>query len=101
MPVCGFSAFLFDGIFIGATASRTMRDSMLVATVAFFAVYYLLKASVVAGSDAASRQYNWNNMLWTAFMVYLAARGLGQALMLRKSVYNQVPHPALPENTYK
>lgn len=84
IPVCGFAAFLFDGIFVGATASRTMRDSMFVATLAFFAVYYLGK---VFFPKWQHDEFMWNNILWTAFMVYLAMRGLLQALFLKKSVY--------------
>ena len=42
IPLCGVGAFLFDGIFIGATASRQMRNSMFIATAVFFAAYYLL-----------------------------------------------------------
>ena len=79
VPVCGFSAFLFDGIFVGATASRTMRNTMFIATIAFFAIYYGLR----------NLQFDQNNILWTAFMVYLAARGIGQAAMLRRAVYDK------------
>ena len=39
MPVVGCAAFTWDGIYIGATASRQMRNSMLWAVVAFAAVY--------------------------------------------------------------
>lgn len=85
IPVCGFSAFLFDGIFIGATASRTMRNTMFIATLAFFAVWYLLTVSLNTDSEFVQ-----NNILWSAFMVYLTSRGLGQAMMLRKSVYNKI-----------
>lgn len=85
IPVCGFSAFLFDGIFIGATASRTMRNTMFIATLAFFAVWYLLSVSLNTDSEFVQ-----NNILWSAFMVYLTSRGLGQAIMLRKSVYNKI-----------
>lgn len=88
VPVCGFSAFLFDGIFIGATASRTMRNSMFVATAAFFAVYFGL-LYILPTFNVQLSTFNWNNILWTAFMVYLAARGIGQASMLRKSVYEK------------
>ncbi|MCR4827938.1 MAG: MATE family efflux transporter [Bacteroidales bacterium] len=88
VPVCGFAAFLFDGIFVGATASRTMRNSMLIATAAFFAMYYGLRVALTA-HDASSAMA-LNNALWTAFMVYLAARGIGQAVMLKKSVYGRV-----------
>lgn len=88
IPVCGFAAFLFDGIFVGATASRTMRNSMFVASAAFFAVYFILKATLLP--HATDSAMVWNNILWTAFMVYLLLRGLLQAAWLKKSVYNQV-----------
>lgn len=39
MPVVGCAAFTWDGIYIGATASRQMRDSMIWAVVAFAAVW--------------------------------------------------------------
>lgn len=35
IPLTGFSAFLWDGVFIGATATRQMLYSMLVASVSF------------------------------------------------------------------
>ena len=85
IPICGFAAFLFDGIFIGATATHTMRNTMFVATAAFFAVYYGLKAYVGEGVD----EHAWNNILWIAFMVFLILRGLLQALHLRRDVYKQ------------
>ena len=86
IPVCGFAAFLFDGVFIGATASRTMRNAMFVATAAFFALYFGLKAVMDAGLDVE----RWNNILWTAFMVFLVLRGLLQGLRVRRDVYGQV-----------
>lgn len=85
IPVCGFSAFLFDGIFVGATASRTMRNSMFIATATFFLIYYTLTPLLQVQTD-----FQRNNMLWSAFMVYLAARGIGQALMLKRDIYGRV-----------
>ena len=85
IPVCGFAAFLFDGIFIGATATRTMRNAMFVATAAFFTVYYGLKHY----TDAVCDIHLWNNILWTAFMVFLVLRGLLQAVRVRKDIYRQ------------
>ena len=85
IPVCGFAAFLFDGIFIGATATRTMRNAMFVATAAFFALYYGLK-----GYYGTADIHTWNNILWIAFMVFLTLRGLLQALRVRKDVYGKV-----------
>ncbi len=86
VPVCGFAAFLFDGIFVGATASHTMRNAMFVATAAFFAVYFGLKGAV----GGTPEEHLWNNILWTAFMVYLILRGLLQGLRVRKDIYGQV-----------
>ncbi len=84
IPVCGFAAFLFDGIFIGATASRTMRNAMFAATAAFFALYYGLKAAFSPLDTLA-----WNNILWIAFMAFLTLRGVLQAIRLQKDIYSQ------------
>ena len=88
IPVCGFAAFLFDGIFIGATATRTMRNAMFVATAAFFVVYYGLKALLIQHSEIDT--HHWNNILWSAFMAFLILRGLLQALRVRKDIYGKV-----------
>ena len=88
IPICGFAAFLFDGIFIGATATRTMRNAMFVATAAFFLIYYGLK---YYGLNCVGHltDHGWNNNLWTAFMVFLILRGLLQAIRVRKDIYSQ------------
>lgn len=88
IPVCGFCAFLFDGIFIGATASRAMRNCMFVATAAFFALY--LGLTNYSHIQTITHSHNQNNILWTAFMLFLLLRGVGQALLLKKSVYNRI-----------
>lgn len=72
IPVVGFAAFLFDGIYVGATASRVMRNVMFVATAAFFAGYLLLCREM--GNDG----------LWLAFLLFLALRGGLMALHSRK-----------------
>lgn len=72
IPIAGFSAFLWDGIFIGATASRQMRNSMFLAVLFFFLFYYTL------------RDYLGNNALWLSFIVYLAMRGIVQWFMYKK-----------------
>ena len=88
IPVCGFAAFLFDGIFIGATATRTMRNAMFVATAAFFLIYYGLKYYGLHYVGHLT-DHGWNNNLWTAFMVFLILRGLLQAIRVRKDIYSQ------------
>lgn len=42
MPLLGCSAFTWDGIFLGATASRQLRNSMILATAAFFILWFAL-----------------------------------------------------------
>lgn len=43
MPPLGCIAFTWDGIFLGGTASKSLRDSMGGATIAFFAIWYIGK----------------------------------------------------------
>ena len=75
IPLTGFAAFLWDGIFIGATATRQMFYSMLVASGSFFLVYYSL------------HEWMGNHALWLAFLVYLSLRGIMQAALSRKILY--------------
>ena len=75
IPLTGFAAFLWDGIFIGATATRQMFYSMLVASSSFFLVYYSL------------HEWMGNHALWLAFIVYLSLRGIMQAALSRKILY--------------
>lgn len=72
IPLAGFAAFLWDGILIGATATRFMLWAMLVASGSFFVIYYCF-------SGATN-----NHVLWLAFLVYLALRGVMQTLWSRK-----------------
>lgn len=41
MPVVGCAAFAWDGIYIGAVASKAVRNAMLLAAAAFFGVWFL------------------------------------------------------------
>ena len=78
VPIAGFSAFLWDGILIGASASGAMRNAMLVATGVFFAVYYLLYP-------------HWHaHALWLAFILFLSLRGVLQHIQLKVAVYAKV-----------
>ena len=75
IPLAGFSAFLWDGIFIGATATRQMLFSMFIASASFFLTYYIFQG--VMG----------NHALWMAFIIYLSLRGLVQAFLRKKIVH--------------
>lgn len=69
VPLAGFAAFLWDGIYIGVTASRQMRNAMFAAAGIFFILYFSLAPSF------------GNNGLWLAFISYLAMRGVMQTLL--------------------
>ena len=80
MPPLGCAAFTWDGIFLGATASRGLMTSMAGAAAAFFAVWYtgrwLLQP---AGATAI-------HLLFAAYFAHLAFRTLWLTLRYRKEV---------------
>ncbi|WP_428803956.1 MATE family efflux transporter DinF [Vibrio kyushuensis] len=69
MPLTAMWCFLFDGIFIGATKGKEMRNSMFVATSFFFAMFYLTSSM-------------GNHALWLAMLSFMAMRGIGLAVLL-------------------
>ena len=75
-PLLGVFAFAFDGIYIGATWARDMRNLMLLSLLIFLGAWFALRSFGNAG-------------LWGAFLVHYAARGGLQALrypaLLKKS----------------
>lgn len=75
IPLVSFSAFLWDGIFVGATASKQMRNSMLIATSVFFLTYCSFTYLDI------NLEYDPNNVLWISFLAYLAFRGIIQTYM--------------------
>ena len=89
MPVCGFAAFLWDGIYVGATASKQMRNAMFVATAAFFAIYYLSRY-LIQNNVFDDSIYLRNNCLWVAFLAYLLLRGVMQWIYSERAIYKQV-----------
>jgi len=72
VPLAGFSAFLWDGILVGLTATKIMRNAIFIATFIFFIVYFSLS------------NYFDNNALWLAFMLFLALRGILQGVLAKK-----------------
>jgi multidrug resistance protein, MATE family len=64
LPLVGVFAFLFDGIFIGATRTAEMRNGMALALAVF------------AGATALLMPPLGNHGLWLAMLLFMAARGL-------------------------
>ena len=64
LPLIAMSCFLFDGIFVGLTRAKDMRNSMLLsASIGFFGVFWVF--------------YAWqNNGLWLAMSCFMLLRGV-------------------------
>lgn len=72
-PVIGIASWMFDGIFIGATLSREMRNAMMVSVAIYVAALLVLPGA-------------WGNHgLWAALMVLNLARGVTMALRYRRA----------------
>ena len=85
MPVVGCAAFTWDGIYIGATASKAIRNSMLWAVVAF--VFVWSAGSLVldhAGNMQASSMYI--HVLMAAYFAHLLARTVYLTVRYRRVV---------------
>ena len=71
VPIAGISAFIWDGIYIGMTRTRSMLLSMFTAMVVFFIIWYFAFPK-------------WaNTALWLAFIAYLAVRGIVLRLLYK------------------
>jgi multidrug resistance protein, MATE family len=66
-PLLGVFAFAYDGVFIGATWVRDMRNLMILSLIIYFVAWVLLRPF-------------GNSGLWGALLVFYAARGGLQAL---------------------
>ena len=79
IPLAAAMPFVMDGIMVGATQSRIMRDSMILSTIAYFALFYAFKPII------------GNNALWLAFSSYMFLRGALQYFMSArlKKIYQQ------------
>lgn len=80
MPIMGCAAFTWDGIFIGATAAKAIRNSMLWAVVGFFAVWAVGLAFPSMSARASM------HVLMGAYFAHLLARTVYLSLRYRRDV---------------
>lgn len=78
LPIIAMLGFVYDGLCVGITASKVMRDAMLIATfLVFIPAWY--------GSGWLLPQANLeNHRLWAAFSLFFLARGLLMRSMYRR-----------------
>lgn len=81
IPPVTVAAFVFDGFYIGLTATRPMLWVTLSSALVFFAVCFLhISGTTVAISLPT------NTTLWTAFLLYLLCRGFFLAILTPRSI---------------
>ena len=87
MPLAGCAAFAWDGIFIGATASRPIRDNMILAAAGFFLTYFagllVLRVSGIGGEAASVIAVH---ILLAAYLVHLLIRTAYLSIRYRKDI---------------
>ena len=69
LPVIGSPCYIWDGVFIGLTAVKSMRNSMAAALTIYMLCYYIL-INIYPGEEMLS------DILWTSLLGFLATRGL-------------------------
>ena len=74
IPLVSVAAFLLDGVFVGATASRYMLFSAILSAAVFFGLFFALRDGM------------GNYALWTAFISFLFMRSLAMAIFFRPMV---------------
>ncbi len=75
-PLVSMPAYLYDGIFMGATRTRPLMLIMVACSLAFLALSMTLLPSM------------GNHGLWLSFLIFNGLRGLALALALRPAIFN-------------
>jgi len=71
LPLVAFPSYLMDGLFVGATRAREMRNTMLTAAFAFVVFALVLRPL-------------GNHGLWLAFLGFMLVRGAAMAWVARR-----------------
>ena len=75
-PVVNVAAYIWDGIFLGATASKALRNSVMLSTLLFLSAVHLLMPF-------------GNHGLWGALTLLLIARGVSLTVLAPKYLFTQ------------
>lgn len=78
-PIVNAFAFIWDGIYVGTTSSKAMRNTMLISTFAVFLPLFYL-----------ARTYLGNHGMWLAFTLFMFARGLLQTILANQYIFNRL-----------
>lgn len=87
MPLVGCAAFTWDGIYVGATASRPIRNSSIWAMAGFFAVWFIthgMTRTAISGNPAIAV-----HILLAAFLIHLIIRFIYETVLYRRSILEE------------
>ena len=73
-PLISVWCFLYDGVYVGMTRAREMRNIMLFSTFAVFVPAWFVTQPL------------GNHGLWLALMAFLASRGIGMHIGYRNAL---------------
>jgi MATE family multidrug resistance protein len=76
MAFAGMLGFVWDGVFIGMTATRSMLVSIVISLFLFIILFYFIKP------------YHSLHLYWFSFVLFLLMRGIVQSWMFYKSGKN-------------
>ncbi|MBD5385454.1 MATE family efflux transporter [bacterium] len=86
IPVISAAAFIFDGVYIGMTAT----SRLLLATLAAMILFFLTMLPYLLGRDLMILP---DRLLWCAFLIFLLTRGVSLAILL-PSTLRRIVSPA-------
>jgi len=78
LPIASGIAFIWDGIYIGVTASKAMRNIMIIASIVVFLPSYYLTIKDLG-----------NHALWLSLNLFMISRGILMWLMAKRAVFGQ------------
>lgn len=79
IPIITFAAFIWDGIYIGATASKAIRNTMIISSIfIFLPTWYFLTPRFE------------NHGLWIAFLCFMITRSIVMTYMAKKNIIQLV-----------
>ncbi len=79
IPIVSFSAFVWDGVYIGATKGKMMRNTMIAASLFVFIPGILI-----------FRHFWGNNGMWLALLIFMLFRGVSLHFFFRKKILDEV-----------
>lgn len=77
LPLIGTPCYIWDGIFVGLTAVKAMRNSMFLALISYLLSYWLLSFYFPETAYIPS-------ILWFSLLIFLAIRGVIQWILFRR-----------------